>query len=51
MSLSFYEDGNFRRGTHSHIGKRSKILKKVAYDNVFGPDISSLSRTAILTKA
>ena len=40
-----YEGDNFRRGTQSHIEKRSKLLKKEAYDKVFGPDISSMSRT------
>ena len=41
-----YDHDNFRRGTQSHIEKRSKILKKQAYDKVFGPDVSSMSRTA-----
>ena len=40
-----YEHDNHRRGTQSHIEKRSKILKKEAYDKVFGPDVSSMSRT------
>ena len=43
-----YDEQNFRRGTQSHIGKRSKVLKKEAYDKVFGPDISSMSRTFYL---
>lgn len=42
----YYHTENFRRGTKSHIEKRSKVLKKEAYDKVFGPDISSMSRTA-----
>lgn len=28
MNLSYYEQHNYRRGTQSHIGKRSKVLKK-----------------------
>lgn len=44
-SFLHYESDNYRRGTQSHIKKRSKIIKKEAYDKVFGPDISSMSRT------
>jgi hypothetical protein len=46
MNLSFYQENNHRKGTQSHIGKRSKTIKREAYDKVFGPDISSFSRTA-----
>lgn len=47
VSFSHYERDNFRRGTRSYIQKRSKVLKKQAYDDVFGPDPSSFSRTVV----
>ena len=41
-SNSAYEPENHRRGTSSFIEKKSNVIKKQAYEKVFGPDKSSL---------
>ena len=42
--MQTYESINFRRGTQSHSRKCSQIIKKNAYDAVFGLDVSAVPK-------
>jgi hypothetical protein len=46
-----YDSRNFLRGTTAFAEKYTRVLKKEAYEKVFGPDASSLHGRNIRRKA